>query len=89
MTADVDYLFTNSFFICTLLRILQISVQVSAHLKLGCLFSYCCFKGSLYIDTDPFLDMFCKYFLPFHGLSFHSLNSILKSEVFNFIFIFK
>ena len=53
--------------------------------KLGCLFSYCSVLRVLCIFWSFIKYVFCKYFLPVCGLSFHSLSSIFyRSEDFSF-----
>ena len=67
------------------------SVTFFAHCLTGIfVFLLLDYKPSLYILNiiSPLPKMICKYLLPFCGLSFHFLDSVLEAQVLNFNDVF-
>lgn len=79
MTGDVGYLFMWLLALC-LSCLDKCSLKSFAYFLnwFALFFLLSSFRGfSLHLYINSLSDMICKYFLPFHGFSFHPLGSLL------------
>ena len=85
MACDLEYLFMCLLviFISSLMRCLLKSL---IHFSVSLLVFLLSLKSSVYIFDDcPFLDIFCRCFLPVSGLYSHSLHIVFeRAKIFNF-----